>query len=180
MFIKVCGLKTKGQIDKAIEFGYDAIGIVTCKKSKRYCDHKKAVELARYAKGRIKTFVVAILYSDVESVASEFDYTQIYELKQVKNLAIASKVFPPTTIDYEYYFYDSSVGSGIFKAFPNWVKDKADNIIIAGGLNPQNVRSVIKDIKPFGIDVSSGVEVNGVKNIKLMKEFIDEARSIDE
>ncbi len=45
MFIKVCGLKTKEQIDKAIEYGYDAIGVVTYAKSKRYCEHKDAIEL---------------------------------------------------------------------------------------------------------------------------------------
>ena len=73
MFTKVCGLKTKEQIDKAIEYGYDAIGIVTYAKSKRYCPPKTAIKLAKYAKGKIKSFVVGLNYSDVEEAAPVFD-----------------------------------------------------------------------------------------------------------
>ncbi|MES9901688.1 MAG: phosphoribosylanthranilate isomerase [Sedimenticola sp.] len=177
MFIKVCGLKTTEQIDKAIEYGYDAIGIVTYAKSKRYCENKDAIELAKYAKGKIKTFVVGLTYSDVEGVADAFDYAQIYEAKQIPNLAIASKEFPPDTLNYAYYFYDASIGSGVFQEFPRWVKDKADEIIVAGGLNAKNVCSVIDELKPFGVDVSSGVETNDVKDLRLMREFIDAVKS---
>jgi phosphoribosylanthranilate isomerase len=177
MFVKVCGLKTKEQIDKAIEYGYDAVGVVTYSKSKRYCENEVAIELANYAKGRIITFVVGFTFSDVEKVANYFDYTQIYETKQIPNLAIASKEFPPLTLDYKYYFYDASIGSGVFNEFPSWVKEKADKIIVAGGLNAENVCSVIKEIEPFGVDVSSGVETNGVKDLKLMKEFIESVKN---
>ncbi len=176
MFVKVCGLKTKEQIDKAIAYGYDAVGVVTYNKSKRYCKNEIAVELANHAKGRIVTFVVGLAYKDVEGVADAFDYTQIYEAKQIPNLAIASKEFPPATLEYEYYFYDASIGSGVFKEFPDWVKEKSDQIIIAGGLNAENVGSVIEEIKPFGVDVSSGVETDGVKDFKLMKAFIEAVR----
>jgi phosphoribosylanthranilate isomerase len=177
MFVKVCGLKTKEQIDKAIEYGYDAIGVNTYSNSKRYCKNDVAIELANYAKGKIKTFVVGLTYSDVESVAYAFDYTQIYELKQIPNLAIVSKEFPLPTLDYKYYFYDASIGSGVFEEFPAWVKEKADKIIVAGGLNAENVCSVIKQIKPFGVDVASRVETSGVKDLKLMKEFITAVRN---
>jgi phosphoribosylanthranilate isomerase len=177
MFVKVCGLKTKEQIDKAIEYGYDAIGVVTYSKSKRYCEDDVAIELANYAKGKIITFVVGLTYSDVENAAGAFDYIQIYEIKQIPNLAFSSKEFPPPNLDYEYYFYDASVGSGVFKEFPGWVKENADTIIVAGGLNADNVCSVIKEINPFGVDVSSGVETNGVKDYKLMKEFIEAVKN---
>ncbi len=173
MFTKVCGLKTKEQIDKAIEYGYDAIGVVTYAKSKRYCPTSEAVELAEYAKGRIKSFVVGLTYSDVKDAAAAFDYTQIYETKQVPNLVLASKEIPPSNLYYEYFVYDASIGSGVFQQFPDWVKDMAGKIIVAGGLNRENVCSVIKDIKPFGVDVSSGVENNGVKDLRLMREFIE-------
>lgn len=177
MFVKVCGLKTKEQIDKAIEYGYNAIGVVTYPKSKRYCSSEKAIELAGYAKGRIKTFVVGITYEDVETVAGAFDFTQIYELRQVPNLVLASKEMPPSGIDYEYYLYDASVGSGVFETFPAWLKDIAHKTIVAGGLNAENICSVIKELKPFGVDVSSGVEVDGVKDLNRMREFIDAVRN---
>jgi phosphoribosylanthranilate isomerase len=177
MFTKVCGLKTKEQIDKAIEYGYDAIGVVTYIKSIRYCPPKDAIKLAEYAKGKIKSFVVGINYSDVEEVAPYFDYTQIYEMKQVPHLVLASKEMPPSVLEYEYFIYDASIGSGVFHQFPKWVKDMSEKIIVAGGLNVENVCSVIQDIKPFGVDVSSGVEKDGVKDGSLMKEFIDAVNS---
>ena len=177
MFTKVCGLKTIEQIDKAIEYGYDAIGVVTYSKSTRYRQAKEAIELAKYAKGRIKSFVVGLTYSDVEDAADAFDYTQIYETKQIPNLVLASKEIPPPNLNYEYFVYDSSIGSGVFKEFPSWIKDMAGKTIVAGGLNTKNVISVIKDIRPFGVDVSSGVENNGVKDLRLMREFIEAVKS---
>jgi phosphoribosylanthranilate isomerase len=177
MFTKVCGLKTKEQIDKAIEYGYDAIGIVTYHKSKRYCPAEQAIELAKHAKGQIKSFVVGLNWSDVEEVASVFDYTQIYEARQVPNLVFASKELPPSNLKYEYFVYDASIGSGVYKEFPEWVKNKIKNLVVAGGLNKDNVCKVIRDIQPFGVDVSSGVEKNGVKDIAMMKEFIEAVKS---
>ena len=52
MFVKVCGLSTTEQIDRAIEFGYDAIGVVTWPKSRRYCAPEQAIKLAEHARGK--------------------------------------------------------------------------------------------------------------------------------
>ena len=46
-------------------------------------------------------------------------------------------------------------------------------MMLMGGLNPDNVCGVIRDLRPFGVDVSSGVEIDGVKDFGLMKAFID-------
>lgn len=173
MFVKVCGLTTKEQIDKAIAYGYDAIGIVTYPKSTRYCPLPKALDLAAYANGRIKRVVVGKTYDDVKDAAHAFDYTQIHEARQVPNLMLALKEIPPPGIRYDYFIYDASIGSGIFNPFPEWVKAISDRIILAGGLTPENVCGVIKSINPFGVDVSSGVEKHGIKDFGLMKAFIE-------
>lgn len=177
MFTKVCGLTSKQQIDSAIAFGYDAIGIVTYPNSKRYCPHPKALALAAHAKGRIKSVVVGKTFADVKAVAHAFDYTQIHEARQIPNLVLAMKQMPPPGIRYAYFIYDASIGSGRLTPFPDWVKRMAPEIIVAGGLNPENVCSVINAIRPFGVDVSSGVETDGVKDVGLMKAFIDAVRN---
>jgi phosphoribosylanthranilate isomerase len=177
MFTKVCGLTTTEQIDKAIAYGYDAIGIVTYPKSKRYCPDPKALELAAHAKGRIKRVVVGKTYDDVKAVAHAFDYTQIHEARQVPNLVLALNAPPPQGIQYAYFIYDASIGSGTFMPFPEWVKAISGKVILAGGLNPQNVCRVIKAINPFGVDVSSGVETDGVKDFGLMKAFMDAVKN---
>ena len=177
MFVKVCGLKTKEQIDKAIAFGYDAIGVVTYPKSKRYMPPEAARALAAYAQGKIPSFVVGLSFGDVQEAAEAFDYIQIYEAVPVDNLVLASKDRPPSGLDYRYFVYDASVGSGVFGPFPDWLKNLSDKLIVAGGLNADNVCPVIRDIHPFGVDVSSGVEKDGVKDLGLMREFIETVRS---
>lgn len=176
MFVKVCGLKTREQIDLAVEYGYDAIGVVTYPKSKRYMPPDQAKELAAYARGRIATFVVGINFSDVEEAMEAFDYVQIFEARPLDNLVLASKDRPPTGLDYRYFIYDASVGSGTFGPFPGWLKSMRERLIVAGGLDQDNVCSVIRDLLPFGVDVSSGVEKDGIKDPALMKAFVESAR----
>jgi phosphoribosylanthranilate isomerase len=48
LFVKICGITTTEQIDWAIEFGYNAIGIMRHEKSPRFCDEKKAESLLLY------------------------------------------------------------------------------------------------------------------------------------
>lgn len=176
MYIKVCGLVNTAQIDKAIELGYDAIGVVTYPKSKRFCEPQKAKELAIYARGRADTFVVGKTEADVREAAGAFDYVQIYEPKPLPNLVFASKQKPPKGLNYVYFMYDASAGSGVFEDFPPWLKEVDAKVIVAGGLNAKNVRRVIEEIRPFGVDISSGVEKNGVKDFQLMQEFISIVR----
>lgn len=81
--------------------------------------------------------------------------------------------------DVDYYLFDApgtdySGGSGnVFDwSLLEQLSISKDRIILAGGLNSENVGRAIEQVRPFGVDVSSGVESNGQKDSKLIKEFI--------
>lgn len=57
------------------------------------------------------------------------------------------------------------------------IKKSRIALILAGGLTPQNVREALRLVSPYAVDVSSGVEVNGVKNKELIREFVYNAKS---
>ena len=52
-------------------------------------------------------------------------------------------------------------------------------VVLAGGLNPANIEDAVRSINPFGVDVSSGVELSpGQKDLKKVWRFVREARSV--
>ena len=177
-FVKVCGLTNEEQIDWAVDLGYNAIGIVISPRSKRYCSPNAAIELANYSRGRILTFAVALQFAEVAGIASYFDTIQLYEMADIPNLAFSSGTPPAQTDTLQYFFYDASVGSGVFHEIPTWVQSIPGKIVIAGGLNAENARDVIERFNPYGIDVSSSVEIApGIKSHKKMATFIRAART---
>ena len=173
MFVKVCGLTTEEQTDWAVELGYSAIGVVGTTKSKRYVEPARARELAAHARGRIRSFVVAFDETEVAEVIDDFDVIQLYHWTALPNLAYCSATAPAPEQSCEYFFYDASTGSGVFAEFPDWLERVPGKVVLAGGLSADNVADVIEAHQPYGVDVSSSLELApGIKSFDAMRDFV--------
>ncbi len=76
--------------------------------------------------------------------------------------------------------YDKKVRGGSGQTF-DWAAAEGvvnrENVFLAGGLNPENVQTAIKQLSPWGVDVASGVETDGVKDPDRIRAFIEAARN---
>jgi phosphoribosylanthranilate isomerase len=78
--------------------------------------------------------------------------------------------------------YDPNIPGGTGQAF-NWdialEANKFGKVILAGGLNPENIAKAVTRVRPYAVDVSSGVEKEkGKKDLDKMKLFIERAKSV--
>lgn len=204
--IKICGLSRPGDIEAVNEAGADYAGFVFFEKSKRNISPDRAASLLRNLSESIKSVAVCVSPTSEDlKIYSEtgFDIIQIHG--KVPHDALADRGIPlwqAVNISdgireeqflqhprIEGYVVDgANYGGG--KTF-GWESDEnfAKSIlqpfqkalgkrtfILAGGLNEQNVTDGIRIFSPDIVDVSSGVEENGIKNRKLIDAFIRKVR----
>jgi phosphoribosylanthranilate isomerase len=198
-FIKICGITTIEDAVAAVEAGATAIGLNFYPKSKRYIEPEKAKAIADAV--RSKTAVVGIFVNhsqeSVRQIASSVKLTfcQFHgdeKPELVNSFSNAIKSFRINNslrnIDFDEYQCNSFLldtlsetkYGGTGKTF-NWLLAREANafgkIILAGGLNAENVKQAIETAQPWGVDVSSGVEDEpGKKDHKKIYQFIHNAR----
>jgi len=185
--VKICGLWREEDIEVANKTKPDYVGFVFAK-SKRQVSFERAATLReKLARDIIAVgvFVDAPVMNIAELVnAGVIDMVQLHgnendeyirELKlHIGETPIVSS--KPCELA-DYLIFDGAVpGSG--KIF-DWttIPKTLQPFFLAGGLNPDNVSEAIAVVKPFAVDISSGVELDGVKNADLVAAFVANARS---
>jgi phosphoribosylanthranilate isomerase len=206
MFVKICGIKSLEELE-IVEKYANATGVVVECESKRRIPLEKAKEIIECA--NIPVFVVSTLTDlngwmrVIEKTQAE--YVQIHAevspdlVEKVKELDIrvmkafrVPKVSKNPEMDakslieqirlYEadLILLDTGKGTGLTHDHRvSRIVAKEFDVILAGGLNPQNVAEIVEFVKPFGVDVSSGVEKNGRKDEKLVADFVREVRKFE-
>ena len=201
--VKICGLTSPAEARYLNENHVDFAGMVLFfPKSKRNISIEQAKEIMAALDASIKRVAVVVSPS-IEQVrqieAAGFDYVQIHgEIPETETEAEAAiaipilKAFNVSDMDsYEKYHNDSRIAGYVFDAIEpgsgktfDW--KLVDNIprdekllLLAGGLNPDNVRMAIEAVHPDGVDVSSGVENDdGVgKNPEKIHDFVAAIKS---
>ena len=174
MLVKICGIKTPEMADAVCQLGADIIGVVAHKKSKRYVTPEQAKAIKEAVGGRCPVAVVAVSKDECADYEDFADYVQADDAKGSEKHILCG-VEKPDGI-FKYFMYDASRGSGIYSDYPDWVADYRDVLMLAGGLSSENVERVIEMYRPIGVDVSSGVETNGEKDLEKIRDFINKAK----
>ncbi len=189
-FIKICGMTTPLAVDVSMACEVDAIGFVFAN-SVRQVDTRRANELA--APARLKVACVAVTRHPTREQVAEIlrdfkpdilqtDIDDLEILDLPKTLSVLPVVRPgpqrACVLPGRVLFEGPVSGSG---QTTDW--DTAaelalrSEIILAGGLNPVNVGIAVRRVRPFGVDVSSGVEETpGIKSSEKIEKFVAAAR----
>ncbi|HEY2808031.1 MAG TPA: phosphoribosylanthranilate isomerase [Steroidobacteraceae bacterium] len=191
MWIKICGLTTPAAVSAALAAGVDALGFVFAESTRRLTP-EYAAQLARPARGRVRCIAVTrhplqreidqmlevfapdVLQGDLGELAALRLPAALERLPVLRALNDAPAV-PPARI-----LFESAVsGAGITA---DWeaagVLARRSELVLAGGLTSSNVGAAIGAVRPFGVDVSTGVEVRpGVKSPAAIAQFVQAARA---
>ena len=190
MWIKICGLTTPDAVAAALDAGADAIGFVFAK-SVRQVSPDVARRLAAPARGLVRCVAVTRhpTQQDIDDIVSTFkpdvlqtDSTDLPSLRlpaQLEILPVLRGVGDASdTLPSRLLFEGVTSGAGVpcDWTIARRVARRAE-LVLAGGLNPTNVAAAIEAVQPFGVDVSTGVEMRpGVKSPVEIANFVRAAR----
>ncbi|MEQ8850880.1 MAG: phosphoribosylanthranilate isomerase [Phycisphaerales bacterium] len=205
--IKICGIRDEKTALIAAEHGADAIGFVFVATSPRHVEPERALEISQFLPPFITTvgLTVNARIDEFDEMVEHggLDYAQLHGAESeplVRDCGCVARVikairFDADTIEadlikwsrideIEALLIDGSDG-GKGEAFDwNRLAEVADNaklpLILAGGLSPENVAEAIRIVRPWAVDVSSGVESEkGVKDPARIRAFCQAVRDAD-
>ena len=203
--VKVCGITNLADAEKSLEFGADMLGFNFYAPSPRAIAADKAREIIERLPAN--SFNVALFVNERREKAEQViaagqladgrqaysglqfhgeesaQYCRGWKMKVIKAFRLKEKDSLAGMKDFpaDFYLLDSWTegygGSGT--AFPwAWIEGlDTSKLILSGGLRVENVVEAIRRIRPFGVDVCSGVEARpGIKDHGKLKDFIDAAK----
>jgi phosphoribosylanthranilate isomerase len=197
--VKICGLRTPAHLKAAIEAGADMLGLVFYEPSHRYIEPREARALVE----KLDTDIVGVFVNReadfINDIAEQVglhivqlhgdeppEFCQQIKRPVIKGLRIQQhsdlgllKAYqqacwrllldtPTSQWGGTGETHDWRLARSIAQEFP---------ILLAGGLTPENVIEAIQQVRPWGVDVSSGVETNRIKDEGKIRAFINNARN---
>ncbi len=207
--IKICGITNVADAACAAQAGADAVGFVFYEKSARAVSVEQAAAIIKTLPPFITTVGVFVnvrpekilsiadkaglnciqLHGD-ETPLECAELSALTSRKIIKALRVRSKADLKNIGEYKASailldaYKDASYG-GTGEVF-NWNIAKAFNskgdcqVILSGGLTPENVSQAIRLVRPYAVDVSSGVESSpGKKDAQKIKRFMEQAKGVE-
>jgi phosphoribosylanthranilate isomerase len=207
--IKFCGMTRADDIGSAVDAGVDSIGLIFVPGSARQISVDRAAPML-WGIGPFVTVVAVFADAPVEQIIEttnrlaigtvQLHGTEPYAiLKQLGHLRVIKAVRTGTDrpeqdmwwtvcpwqwpCNYAGLLWDTPGpgGTGVVNDW-DWIAKDRDRgpIVVAGGLTPENVGDVVRKLRPYGVDVSSGIEISkGIKSAEKMRAFVAAVRAAD-
>ncbi|HEY4881317.1 MAG TPA: phosphoribosylanthranilate isomerase [Steroidobacteraceae bacterium] len=191
MWLKICGITTTDAIDAALAARVDAIGFIFSP-SVRRLEPAQAAQLAAHARGRVSLIAVtmhpaqALIDEIIRVVKPDLLQTDLRDfdgLRLPESLArlpvLRAGIASAAALPERMLFEGARSGSGETADWDTAARlALSSELILAGGLDAHNVGQAIRAVRPYGVDVSSGVESSpGRKSPKKIAEFVQAARA---
>ncbi len=199
-WVKICGIADDAALEAALEAGADAVGFVFHPPSRRYVSPERACQLASRAGGHtlrvgvvvdqerpaLEAVLAAVPLDAVQWAGGPIpDWAQ--DLEAHLNIGVLRLArgdpwphhLPPA---WAYLLeapgppgtYGGNGRPGLWPAAGEI--SSVSRLILSGGLNAENVPKAVRRSRPFGVDVSSGVETDGKKDPKKIRAFVEAVR----
>ena len=195
LWIKICGLRSVAAIEAAAAGGANAVGFVFHERSPRNVPLAVARELQSAVPPGIERVAVflhpsqALVNAVIESVQPDWLQTDADDLSAlrvpggIRLLPVLRSGPGPRAQSLPARCLLESARSGAGER-ADWsvagAMARHTQLVLAGGLHPANVGEAVREVRPFGVDVSSGVESErGVKDAALIRAFIRAAREAE-
>jgi phosphoribosylanthranilate isomerase len=185
MKIKICGIQDPEMAFFTAQAGADFVGILQCRSSKRYVPASLAKEIAAAAKEGGATPVAVFVdaeRAEIEALGIETVqlYGKIPVLPETFRCIYANHPEKVLREGLDYLLFDHELpGRGLSLDLDTLKVPQGSAFFLAGGLNADNVGVAIEKLRPHGIDVSSGVEINGMQDREKIKTFIQKVREYE-
>lgn len=201
--IKFCGMTTQQDVQYAIDLAIDALGFVFVKESSRMLTIEQAEKLvekippfivkvglfmnteAAYIQDVLNTVRLNLLQfhgSENEEFCKQFSLPYLKAVPMGTTASVSDFCFNfPTATGFvlDSHAVGQMGGSGEAFEWSNIPKNLEKPIILAGGLTPNNVAEAVRVVRPYAVDVSSGIETSqGIKDLAKMEHFIKEVRRV--
>lgn len=195
--VKLCGMRRPQDIEYANECRPDYVGFILTDGFKRTVSKEDFLALEKGLDKNIKRVGVFVNerphnilelaeHLDVIQLHGDEDYATVFYYSDVTNCEIWKAVRAKSPEDIERYkwnhidkllidsFSEDSVG-GTGKRIDTEIVKSAKTpkpFFIAGGITAENIAEIVRDTKPYGVDISSGIETDGFKDLQKMKKIM--------
>ena len=194
--IKMCGMMNPFDVISVKEMNVEYAGFILSSGFRRSLSYRAFSDLEKLLEGSTVKRVGVFVNEEIEFIDKYYDKNiDVYQLhgkednKYIDNLRKCIKkpiikafkikdihdVIDANRSTADMILLDSGEGSG--EMFDHSLLNRIQrDFFLAGGLNPENISDVLKKISPYAVDVSSGIETNGKKDITKMEAFVNVVR----